>query len=79
MFSDDGKVMFYTSNEDDDIFNLRSMDMETGDILQYTDVLGGNFSPSVIKDPKSSDDTLLFTSYYKGNYGLVPAADGRAG
>ena len=70
MFSDDGTVMFYTSNEDDDIFNLRSMDVETGDIIQYTDVLGGNFSPSIIKDARSGEDILLFTSYYKGNYGL---------
>ncbi|HXV62986.1 MAG TPA: hypothetical protein VEK15_19965, partial [Vicinamibacteria bacterium] len=69
-FSDDGSLMFYMSNEDDGIFNLRSMDLETGDIIQYTDVLGGNFSPSVIKDAKSNDDILLFTSYYKGNWGL---------
>jgi hypothetical protein len=70
VFSDDGKLMFYTSNEDDGIFNIRSLDIETGDIIQYTDVLGGNFSPSVIKDAKSGEDILLFTSYYKGNYGL---------
>ena len=70
IFSDDGKLMFYTSNEDDGIFNVRSLDIETGDIIQYTDVLGGNFSPSVIKDGKTGEDTLLFTSYYKGNYGL---------
>jgi Tol biopolymer transport system component len=69
-FSDDGKLMFYTSNEDDEIYNLRSLDLETGDITQYTDVLGGNFSPSIVKDPKSGEDVLLFTSYYKGNYGL---------
>jgi len=69
-FSDDGKLMFYTSNEDDDIYNLRSLDLETGDIIQYTDVLGGNFSPSIVHDPKSKEEVLLFTSYYKGNYGL---------
>ncbi len=69
-FSDDGRVMFYTSNEDDSIFNLRSMDVGTGDIIQYTDVLGGNFAPSVIKDARTDEDVLLFTSYYKGNYGL---------
>lgn len=69
-FSDDGRLVFYTSNEDDDIYNLRSLDVETGDIIQYTDVLGGNFSPAIIKDLRSQDDVLLFTSYYKGNYGL---------
>jgi hypothetical protein len=70
IISDDGKMMFYTSNEDDDIYNVRSLDLETGDITQYTDVLGGNFSPSIIKDPKEGEDILLFTSYYKGNWGL---------
>ena len=54
--------MFYTSNEDDDIYNLRSMDVETGDIIQYTDVLGGNFSPAIIKGgPRSDEDVLLLS------------------
>lgn len=70
LISDDGRLMFYSSNEDDDIYNLRSMNLETGDIIQYTDVLGGNFAPTVIKDLRTQDDVLLFTSYYKGNYGL---------
>jgi Tol biopolymer transport system component len=70
-FSDNGKLLFYTSNEDDDIYNIRSLDLETGDVIQYTDVLGGNFSPSIIRDVKGKgDDVLLFTSYYKGNWGL---------
>jgi Tol biopolymer transport system component len=69
-FSDDGNYMFYTSNEDDGIFNIRSLDLRTGDILQYTDVLGGNFSPSIVQDPDTGKEQLIFTSYYKGNYGL---------
>ncbi len=70
IFAPNGRDLVYSSNEDDDIFNIRVLDTETGDILQYTDVLGGNFSPSVIIDPETGAETLLFTSYYKGNWGL---------
>ena len=68
-FSTDGNLLFHVSNEDDSIYNLRSLDLETGDILQYTDALGGNFAPAVVLDDKGTEQ-LLFTSYYKGNYGL---------
>ena len=68
-FSTDGNLLFHVSNEDDHIFNLRSLDLETGDIIQYTDTLGGNFAPAVVLD-ESDDEQLLFTSYYKGEYGL---------
>ena len=70
IFSPNGRDLVYSSDEDDGIFNIRTLDTETGDILQYTDVLGGNFAPSVITDPETGRDTLLFTSYYKGNWGL---------
>jgi hypothetical protein len=62
--------MFYTSNEDDDIFNLPRSTSRPATSSSTPDVLGGNFSPSIVHDPKSDEDVLLFTSYYKGNYGL---------
>ena len=68
-FSVDGKLLFHVSDEDDKIFNLRSLDLETGDIIQYTDTLGGNFAPAVVLDD-ADNEQLLFTSYYKGQYGL---------
>ncbi len=70
IFAPNGRDLVYSSDEDDGIFNIRTLDTETGDILQYTDVLGGNFSPSVVEDPRSGEQRLLFTSYYKGNWGL---------
>ena len=45
IFSADGERVYYSSNEDDDIFNLRSLDLKTGVIRQYTDALGGNMAP----------------------------------
>ena len=68
-FSTDGNLLFHVSNEDDSIYNLRSLDLETGDTLQYTDALGGNFAPAVVLDDKGTEQ-LLFTTYYKGQYGL---------
>jgi Tol biopolymer transport system component len=70
VFAADGERLFYISNEDDDIFNVRSLDLESGDIIQYTDVVGGNFSPTVVKDPENGREKLMFTSYHKGDWGL---------
>ena len=69
-FSADGKQLFYSSNEDDNIYNVRSLDLETGDILQYTDVLGGNFAPALVLDSETGGEQVIFTSYYKADWGL---------
>jgi hypothetical protein len=69
-FSPDGRLLFYSSNEDDSIYNLRSLDLETGDILQFTDVLGGNFAPAIVTDTDTGNGQMIFTSFYKGEYGL---------
>ena len=68
VFSADGGSIFYASTEDDDIFNLRSIDMKTGIIRQYTDVLGGNTSP----EPLFSKGTTRvgFITYFKGEFKL---------
>jgi hypothetical protein len=67
-FSADGTRIFYSSNEDDDIFNLRSLDLRTGVIAQYSDVLGGNMAPQAL--PGRGGDRMAFISYFKGDYGL---------
>ncbi len=68
MFSTDGNVVYYSSNADDDIFNLRSLDLKTGVLRQFTDVLGGNMAPAVLKTRGA--DRLAFISYFKGDYHL---------
>lgn len=65
-FSTDGKKVYYSSDEDDDIPNLRSLDLETGAIAQYTDVFGGALAPAPLKTPRG--DRLAFITYYKGSY-----------
>jgi hypothetical protein len=67
-FSADGTRIFYSSDEDDDIFNLRSLDLRTGVVAQYTDVLGGNMAPHGLV--ARGGERLAFISYFKGDYGL---------
>jgi hypothetical protein len=50
------------------IYNLWTLNTKTGELKQYTDSLGGNVNPIVIKDAKGQK--VAFISYYKGAYGL---------
>ncbi|MFZ2491508.1 MAG: BamA/TamA family outer membrane protein [Thermoanaerobaculia bacterium] len=50
-------------------YNIYSLDLETGDLLQYTDVIGGCFTPSVFTGA-SNRERLVFSSYYKGDWKL---------
>ncbi len=67
-FSTDGKTVYYSSDEDNDIFNLRGLDLKTGAIHQYTDVFGGAMAPAPVSGPEG--DRLAFLTYFKGEYKL---------
>jgi len=67
-FSSDGSLIYYSSTEDDDIFNVRSLDLKTGALKQYTDALGGDTAPAVLRGRGA--DRLGFISYFKGEYRL---------
>jgi WD40 repeat protein len=68
IFSPDGSRIYYTSTEDDDIHNIRSLDLKTGVIRQYTDALGGTMTPAVL--PGKGQERVAFISYFKGEYRL---------
>jgi hypothetical protein len=68
-FSADGKWVYYASDEDNDIFNVRGLNLETGVIEQYTDVFGGAMSPAPIHGPQGQN-RLAFITYFKGEYKL---------
>ncbi|HSB61938.1 MAG TPA: hypothetical protein VLI67_09470, partial [Vicinamibacteria bacterium] len=68
IFSADGTRLYYSSDEDDDIPNVRSLDLRTGVIQQYTDVLGGNMAPAPL--PGKQGDRLAFISYFKNEFKL---------
>jgi hypothetical protein len=50
-------------------FNIYSLDLETGDMLQYTDLIGGAFNP-VIFIGATHKERMVFSSYYKGQWQL---------
>src|SRR5262249_11448771 len=49
------------------IFNIWTLDMTTGELRQYTDAVGGNWSPVVLNDGKSTNK-IAFVSYFKNEY-----------
>jgi hypothetical protein len=51
------------------IYNIWTLNMKSGELRQFTDALGGNVSPVVIKDG-NAQPKIGFISYYKGEYGL---------
>jgi len=57
--------LFYSADKNG-VFNLYRLDLKSGDKIQYTDVIGGNFSPVTLQiDGKSR---IAFTSFFKGQY-----------
>ncbi len=50
-------------------FNIYSLDLISGDLLQYTDVVGGVFTP-VVFTGASNRERMVFSSYYKGQWRL---------
>ena len=50
------------------IFNIWTLDLTTGELRQYTDALGGNWSPIVLNEGRTN--RIAFVSYYKGDYSI---------
>jgi hypothetical protein len=50
------------------VYNLWTLNLKTGELKQYTDALGGNVSPIVLRD--SPTPRIAFVTYLKGDYGL---------
>jgi Tol biopolymer transport system component len=59
--------IFYSADRNN-AFNLYRLDLNTGDKIQYTDVIGGNFSPVVFRE--GDKERLVFTTFFKGEYRL---------
>ena len=68
VFSGDGRQVYYASDEEDEIYNLRSLDLATGVIRQFTDALGGDMTPAPLLG--KGGERLAFISYFKGEYRL---------
>lgn len=50
-------------------YNIYSLNLENGDLLQYTDVVGGCFTP-VVFTGENNKERMVFSSYYKGQWRL---------
>jgi WD40-like Beta Propeller Repeat len=50
------------------IYNIWTLNLKNGELKQYTDTLGGNVSPIVLRDQKPAK--IAFVTYYKGEYGI---------
>ncbi len=50
-------------------FNIYSLDLTSGDMMQYTDVIGGCFAP-VVFTGANNKERMVFSSYYKGQWRL---------
>lgn len=50
-------------------YNIYSLDLETGDLVQFTDVVGGCFTP-VVFTGENNKERMVFSSYYKGQWRL---------
>jgi hypothetical protein len=50
------------------IFNIWTLDLKTGELKQFTDVLGGNMSPVVLRQGNTS--RTAFVSYYKNEFSI---------
>ena len=50
-------------------FNIYSLDLASGDLLQYTDVIGGCFTP-VVFTGSNNKERMVFSSFYKGQWRL---------
>ncbi len=51
------------------IYNLWTLNLETGELRQWTDAVGGNYSPVVVHEGDTAT-RVAFITYYKGEYGL---------
>src|SRR6185369_12056518 len=50
------------------IFNVWTLDMKSGELRQYTDAVGGNWSPIVLNEGKTN--RIAFVSYFKNEYSI---------
>jgi hypothetical protein len=67
-YSRDGQIVYFTSDRGPyGIYNLHSLDLATGDIKQYTDLVGGCFSPVEIAE-RDDERYVAWTAFFQGSF-----------
>ncbi|OLE67088.1 MAG: hypothetical protein AUG09_04280, partial [Acidobacteria bacterium 13_1_20CM_2_68_7] len=74
-FSRDGKKVWYSSDANGGIFNLYSIDLQSGEIRRQTDILGGVFTPLELPD-ENGKAALVYTYYGGGRFRLFRTTPG---
>jgi hypothetical protein len=52
------------------IYNIWTLDLKNGELRQYTDAVGGNWSPVVLSEGGVKSNKLAFISYYKNEFSI---------
>ena len=69
-YSRDGKTVYYSSDRGNyGVFNVVALDLASGETRQYTDVVGGCFTP-VETAPREGEPYLVVTAYFDGTFRL---------
>src|SRR5205085_2671660 len=55
------------------IYNVWTLNLNTNELNEYADALGGNVSPVLLKDENKAQ-RIAFITYYKGEYGIHTVA-----
>lgn len=73
-YSRDGSTIYFSSDRGTyGVFNIHSLDVASGDIAQYTDVVGGCFSPVEMAE-REGKPFLAYTAYFEGTFRLYRMA-----
>ncbi len=67
--SPDGKTLYMASDRINGIYNIFSINLENGETANYTNVVGGTFSPTVLVG-RDGTERLVFSAYYKRRFML---------
>ena len=69
-YSREGNEIFFSSDRGEyGVFNIHSLDLETGDVNQYTDLVGGAFGP-IEMAPRDEDRYIVFNAFFEGTFRL---------
>ena len=75
--SPDGKRLFFSSDRDAGIYNIYSLNLETGEMWLHTNVVAGALSPTVFVG-RDNTEKLVFTAYFKRRFTLYIADSRKA-
>ncbi|HYN42795.1 MAG TPA: hypothetical protein VE129_13510 [Thermoanaerobaculia bacterium] len=70
-FSPDGTRLYFASSRGG-IFNIYGQDLATGDLFQYTDVIGAAIGPAAYVGP-DGQEKVVFSGYQEGRFQLYVA------